>query len=835
MQQQQPFAPQQQQQSTTLHPSTMTMTSGTTTGAPPSSSSDLVRRAPKIDPNQMPSPAKKPFPQCYEKRLFQTCSDDNAPPSTSRYTARDDGNANPRFLRASLGSLPTTKSLLDESGLLMGALIQPLAQLDRDDYPNTVPVVNFEQNQVVRCNRCLAYVNPFFTFVNNGKQFVCNFCDHQNEVERWYMCNLDGYGKRRDLDQRPELSFGSVDLIVSNPMYFSDNKSKPEEGIEFQPKNIPAPLSYVFVIDVSNFAQSSGIVSTVISNLKQVVRHMASSCANCRVSFITFGSTVHFYNIKNGVHPQIMVVGDIKDVFLPFPGVNMMTFEQLAQNEDFLDKLVYLAGGMKEDENAMGSAIIAASELLAEVGGGRIVMFSSRLPTVGQGVLKAREDFKVYGTTKEKALFAPLLGFYKNFATTMAKHQICLDLFLFPTMFMESATLGHLTSSTGGHLYLYNNFNQARDSQRMYDDLYRNLTRETGYDAVLKVRTSQGLSLRRNIGNYYTQVEGDMDLAGVDADTAFAVELKHDSKLNESQPNYIQAAMLYTARDGTRRVRVHTIKLGTSNDVNKLFKKVDLDATLGILSRLMAQQVVKNRDALDVVRQMANDKLIAILASYRKNCSSGSNSSQLILPDALKLFPVHLLGLMKTPAFRQGTDILIDERIVHLSIIQEMGARDICNYTYPRLFNLTHMEEEIVQGENQPTYPLPSMNSLSASRIDSSGIYLLNDSINTYIWIGREAPTEALQALFNVDSVDKITLDTQPHFNLETPLGVRYAKIFNELKATSIRNGHVRVIRDRDPSEHMFFARLIEDKTTTAASYVDYLCNLHKDIHAKLS
>lgn len=746
----------------------------------------------------------------------------------------DQGSAGPRFIRPSLNHFPANKSLLDETGLMMGALIQPLAQPEAEDQPNFVPIVDFEGNEVVRCSRCHAYINPFVKFVNNGKQFVCNFCGHENEVERWYMCNLDGFGRRRDLDMRHELRCGSVDLIVKNPIYYSDNKGKPEEGVEFQPKNIPAPLTYVFVIDISNFAQSNGIVASVISNIKSVVKQLAETHSTCRVSFITFGSSVHFYNIKSGVHPQIMVVGDVKDVFLPFPGVNMMTFGELAQNEDFLDKLIYLAGGMKEDENAMGSAIIAASELLAEVGGGRILMFSCKLPTVGQGLLKAREDFKVYGTPKEKALFAPLLGFYKNFATTMAKHQICLDLFLFPTMFMETATLGHLTSNTGGHMYLYNNFNQARDGERLYHDLHRNLVRETGFDAVLRVRSSTGISLKRNLGNFYTQVEGDMDLAGVDADSTFAVEFKHDSKLDEKVPNYIQAAMLYTARDGTRRIRLHTLRIGTSSDVSKVFKKADLDATLGILSRLMAQQVVKNRDALDVVRQMGNDKLIAILTSYRKNCSSGSNSGQLILPDALKLLPVHLLGLMKTPAFRQGTDILIDERIVAFSQIQEMSARSICLYSYPQLFNLTHMEEEIEE-ENQTRYPLPAMNSLSASRIDSSGMYLLNDGVNIYIWIGREVPSDALQAMFGVDSIEKITLDTQPHPDVNTPLGLRYSNIFHEIRKHRNRNGQIRVMRDRDPSEHLFFARLIEDKSNTAASYVDYLCALHRDIQAKLN
>jgi protein transport protein SEC24 len=425
------------------------------------------------------------------------------------------------------------------------------------------------------------------------------------------------------------------------------------------------------------------------------------------------------------------------------------------------------------------------------------------------------------------------LGFYKNFGITMARNQICLDLFIFPTTFMESGTLASLTGTTGGHIYLYNNFNEARDSERLYLEMHRNLSRETGSDAVLKVRSSTGISIRRCLGNFHTQVEGDMDLAGVDSDTAFAIEFKHDLKLDEKVPNYIQAAMLYTARDGTRRIRLHTLRVGTIGDISKLFKKADLDATLNIYSRLMIDQVVKNRDALNVVRQMITDKLVAILASYRKNCSPTSNAGQLILPDSLKMLPVYFLGLIKSPALRQGTDVLLDERITMMSQIQEMGCKNILLYCYPQLFNLTNMDEELIDEDGKP-FPLPTLNSLSASRLDSSSIYLLNDDINIYIWIGREAPNEALQGLFSIDSIPKFTLETQPQPDVNTAIGDRYARIFDVIRKHRTRHGPIKVIRDRDPNEHMFLARLIEDRSTTAPSYVDYLCNLHKEIQNKL-
>lgn len=45
---------------------------------------------------------------------------------------------------------------------------------------------------------------------------------------------------------------------------------------------------------------------------------------------------------------------------------------------------------------------------------------------------------------------------------------------------------------------------------------------------------------------------------------------------------------------------------------------------------------------------------IDILHSYRKYCSTSTSPGQLILPEALKLLPLYVLGLSKTYAFRIG-------------------------------------------------------------------------------------------------------------------------------------------------------------------------------------
>lgn len=45
---------------------------------------------------------------------------------------------------------------------------------------------------------------------------------------------------------------------------------------------------------------------------------------------------------------------------------------------------------------------------------------------------------------------------------------------------------------TGGQLYYYPSFKYDRDGERFARDLWRNVTRETGWEGVMRVRTSKG-------------------------------------------------------------------------------------------------------------------------------------------------------------------------------------------------------------------------------------------------------------------------------------------------------------------------------------------------------
>ena len=72
--------------------------------------------------------------------------------------AIDEGNASPRFMRLTCNHIPSTPELVDASRIAVGAVIQPLANLGRDEEP--VPVVDFGASGPLRSDAAIAKRQP---------------------------------------------------------------------------------------------------------------------------------------------------------------------------------------------------------------------------------------------------------------------------------------------------------------------------------------------------------------------------------------------------------------------------------------------------------------------------------------------------------------------------------------------------------------------------------------------------------------------------------------------------------------------------------------------------
>jgi len=203
---------------------------------------------------------------------------------------------------------------------------------------------------------------------------------------------------------------------------------------------------------------------------------------------------------------------------------------------------------------------------------------------------------------------------------------------------------------TGGDTFLYSNFILDRDAPRLVGDFTRTITRETGYQAMMKVRCSNGLHTADYDGNFFQRKPTEIEFGTIDADKAVVVKFKHEGKLERKPDVVFQSALLYTTATGERRVRVQNISAGATNEVVDVFKAADEDAIVVTIAKEASYKMLTRTSR--EVREGISDKCIKILAAYRKYHGSGAQQGQLVLPDRLKLFPLYILGLLKTRAFR---------------------------------------------------------------------------------------------------------------------------------------------------------------------------------------
>lgn len=95
----------------------------------------------------------------------------------------------------------------------------------------------------------------------------------------------------------------------------------------------------------------------------------------------------------------------------------------------------------------------------------------------------------------------------------------------------------------------------------------------------------EGLQVMDHYGNFNMTNFTDVELAGIDEDKAIAVSLKHDGKLEDEKGVSFQAALLYTTKDGHRRVRVHNLNMPITEHIADVFRHGDHEAIVSFLAK----------------------------------------------------------------------------------------------------------------------------------------------------------------------------------------------------------------------------------------------------------
>ncbi|XP_056089659.1 protein transport protein Sec24C isoform X2 [Rhinichthys klamathensis goyatoka] len=813
-------------------------------GAPPAGPAPAPAAPKRLDPDSIPSPQACDMPPVQKTRHridpdaipspIQVIEDDKAnkgsepfttgvrgqapPLVTTKFQARDQGNASPRYIRCTAYNVPCNADMAKQSQVPLAAVIKPLATLPPDE---SLPyLVDHGETGPIRCNRCKAYMCPYMQFIEGGRRFQCGFCSCVTEVPPHYFQHLDHTGKRVDCYDRPELSMGSYEFMATVD-YCKNNK-------------IPQPPAFIFLIDVSYNAVKNGMVGIVCQELKTLLDYLPRQNpdveSNIRVGFVTYNKVLHFYNVKASLaQPQMMVVSDVADMFVPLlDGFLVNVSESRMVIESLLDQIPEMFADTRETETVFGPVIQAGLEALKAADcAGKLFVFHSSLPIAeAPGKLKNREDKKLVGTDKEKSLFQPQVSFYNTLAKECVAQGCCVDLFIFPNQYVDVATLGVVPTSTGGSIYKYTYFQASSDQERFLNDLRRDVQKQVGFDAVMRVRTSTGIRATDFFGSFYMSNTTDVELAGLDCDKTVTVEFRHDDKLSEETGALMQCAVLYTSCNGQRRLRIHNMAVNCCSQLADLYRNCETDTIINFFVKYAYRSVLSS--PTKNVRDSLVNQCAQILACYRKNCASPSSAGQLILPECMKLLPVYLNCVLKSDVLQPGADVSLDDRAYLRQLVSAMDVAESHVFFYPRLLPLQQLDVESMS--------LPVAVRDSEERLSRGGVYLLENGLNIFLWVGVNAQQELLQNIFGTTAFSQIDPGMTSLPALDNPFSKRLREIIESVRAQRSRYMKLMVVKQEDKLELIFKHFLVEDKSNNGgASYVDFLCHMHKEIRQLLS
>lgn len=796
----------------------------------------LARNPPNrvVNVRLVPNPERSIVRNSGPPQEYLTCN--NEPPlATDDFIGVDNGNANPKFFRPSMLCTPGQERLVKDSHVPFGAVLAPMGQ---ELHNREVVSVVKRSTAPARCHRCRGYLSCHARWLEMGRKWECPLCEVVNDVPEEEFSNVDSLGRPLNQPDHPELSCGSVEFDVDE---FPEYALRSEDGNALPTR----PLHHLFLVDISRDA-AQRFLPDYIAAMRNGLQRMAEITPECKVSFITFASQLHFYDLRQPDMPQLCVP-DVVNPFVPLPFTSLCWLEvgaDLDRIEKFLDRLSTVAAYAEEVDCALGAAVRAATLVLAGQHGGRVIICAHRYPQRGVGSITAREQHKLYGSEQEKELLRPIDGFWTTTASAAAKQQISFDLFMFSSEYTELVTVSNICHVTNGRVFLFKNYDPLVDNTKVTASMQQLLTEEAGYAGILRVRCSTGLRVQRYRGHFFSQTVQDMDLATITSNSTFFVEFAHESKLEKGNYTHFQAALLYTTRAGHRRVRVHSCRLRVASSLTVLFRNLDVEATLfGFIQDTIAEAVNKGpRQA----RQGMTDRLIKSFSSYRLYCAADSGSGDygdvkpaardkkntLLMPPRLKLLPVFLLCLMKSDALTEGTLVPIDSRVASIFDLVTMPMHKLLSYLYPSLFSLEDLATDPRIGtliEETGRFVLPHHRQLVFDSVACDGVYVLCDEQAhlVYMWIGSKVPPKLSQLLFNTDDAATVCTANGPDENC---FGER---LRNVLCALMLREDGMRrliVLHEGERAEDAFFKELKEEMSTSPMGYDEYLTHIHRTI-----
>ncbi|KAI9509246.1 CPII coat sec24 protein [Russula earlei] len=713
-------------------------------------------------------------------------------------------NAHYSYQRSTLNAIPNSGSIVSKSKIPLGLIITPYRSVREGEDP--VPVVT--DTVIARCRRCRTYINPYVQFIDGGNRWRCCMCGMSNEVPQLFDWDQTR-NQPGDRWARAELSHGIVEFVAP-----TEYMVRP-----------PQPAVYIFLVDVSHSAIQSGMVATATRTILENLDRLPNEDQRTKVAIIAYDTSVFFFSMSaESADCTMLVMSDVDDVFLPKPNDLLVNLSECrAAVESLLGRL----NEMFADNHTIGSALGpgATSPI-----GGKLVVLSSSLPSVGAGALKNREDPKILGTPKESSLLQTASPFFKSFAIECSRAQVSVDMFLFSAAYQDVATLACLPHYTSGQTYFYPAFNAARseDAVKFAHEFGEVLAMPIMLEAVMRVRATRGVRTSSFHGNFFVRSTDLLAMPSVPQDTSYAIELQIEETIT-APFIVLQTAVLHTTCYGERRIRVITSAFPTTSNLSEVFASADQVAIATLLANKAVERTITHK--LEDSRDAVHGKLVEILQAYKTSMTAAGAgaSAQLAISENMRMLPVLVLGLLKNVGLRQSAQIPPDLRAYAQALLTSLPSQLLVPYIHPTFSSLHNMPPEAgTVGEHGIVMPPPLP--LTSERLERHGLFLIEDGQTLFLWVGRDAVPQLIIDVFDLPNYETLRGGKTTLPLLDNPFSQRVNAVIQ--KTREMRRGvyhpHLYVVKeDGEPPLRLWaLSALIQDRADVLPSYQQFIGQL---------
>jgi protein transport protein SEC24 len=216
---------------------------------------------------------------------------------------------------------------------------------------------------------------------------------------------------------------------------------------------------------------------------------------------------------------------------------------------------------------------------------------------------------------------------------------------------------------------------------------------------------------------------------------------------------------------------------------------------------------------------------VDVLSSYKLAMNLPSGTSALVTPTNMSLYPLYILALLKSTAFRTGTSTRLDDRVFSMCQMKALPLDQMMRYIYPDLYLL----DPLFSTDEGDKIDPPRLQ-LSSERLDSRSMFLMDNGSNVFIYVGSNTNPSIIKNVFGLNSVNEIPDLCYNLPKLETPSSEALHEFIDSVNEEKPFNPTIQIIRDSSPARNLIVQNLVDDRSENSLSYYEFLQHLRTQV-----